>query len=375
MARAKKIDKPGRLSIADMRKAINKKAGYKVAHDLTTENPTEVKYWIPTGSRWLDSIVCRGRMAGIPGGKVAEISGLPASGKSYMAAQIAANAQKMGIDVIYFDAESALDPTFLENAGCDLDNLLYIQAANVEFVFETIETVLNSTENKVLFVWDSLALTPTISDIEGDFNPQSSMAVKARVLSKAFQKVTIPLANHGSTILILNQLKTKIHSNPMMAKFDPYTTPGGKAVVYACSLRIWLTARKGKDTKLMDSNNFQIGSEVKVKLKKSRFGTENRECILKIIWGEDDVRICDEEGWLEALQFSKSDRYRGGAWKTLVLNDGTEKKFQEGGWLECLKDDLFRESVFQIMDEEIIRKFDKREGDANSFTNLEPEEE
>lgn len=374
MAR-KKQDKPGRLSIGDLRNAINKKAGYSVAHDLTMENPTAVKYWIPTGSRWLDSIICRGMLAGIPGGKVSEISGLPASGKSYMAAQIAANAQKMGIDVIYFDAESAIDPTFLANAGCDLDSLLYVQASSVEFVFETIETVMNSTENKILFIWDSLALTPAISDIEGDFNPQSSMAVKARIMSKAFSKITIPLANHGSTFLILNQLKTKIHSNPMMAKFDPYTTPGGKAVVYACSLRIWLTARKGKDTKLMDPNGFQIGSELKTKLKKSRFGTENRECILKIIWGEDDVRICDEEGWLEALQFSKSDRYRGGAWKTLTLNDGTEKKFQEANWLMCLEDDLFRESVLQIMDEELIQKFEKREGEASSYTDLEPDKE
>ena len=130
--------KTGRLSIEEMRKMINKKAGVDVAHNLNEDNPTEVEEWIPTGSRWLDSIVCRGRLAGIPVGKVIEIAGLEATGKSYMAAQVAANAQKMGIDVFYFDSESAIDPTFLVRSGCDLDNMMYVQASSVEFVLETL---------------------------------------------------------------------------------------------------------------------------------------------------------------------------------------------------------------------------------------------
>jgi recombination protein RecA len=198
MAKAKK-QKAGKLSIADMRKIINKKAGEVIAHDLAGSNPTEVKEWIPTGSRWLNSIVCRGKYAGIPIGKISEIAGLSASGKSYMAAQIAGNAQKMGIDVVYFDSESAVDPDFLAGAGCDLDNLLYIQAQSVEFVLETIEELLAGNENRMLFIWDSLAMTPAISDIEGDFNPLSSMAVKPRILSKGFAKLVVPIANSQST--------------------------------------------------------------------------------------------------------------------------------------------------------------------------------
>ena len=129
MARVKNT-KAGRLSLTDMRALINKRAGINVAHNLTEENPTEVKAWIPTGSRWLDSIICRGKLSGVPVGKIVEIAGLEATGKSYMAAQVAANAQKMGIDVIYFDSESAIDPAFLEKAGCDLNSLLYVQAAS-----------------------------------------------------------------------------------------------------------------------------------------------------------------------------------------------------------------------------------------------------
>ena len=236
----------GRLSIADMRSLINKKAGANVAHNLSEENPTEVVEWISTGSRWLDSIVCRGKLAGIPVGKITEIAGLEATGKSYMAALVAANAQKVGIDVVYFDSESAIDPDFLERAGCDLSTLLYVQAQSVEFVLETIEDLLGSNENRMLFVWDSLALTPAVSDIEGDFNPLSSMAVKARILAKGMSKLTVPIANTQSTFLVLNQLKTNITRSPSEAMTTPYMTPGGKAMIYAYSLRIWLTGHKAK---------------------------------------------------------------------------------------------------------------------------------
>ena len=208
MSRKKKVQSSGKLSFDEIRKIVNKKAGHEVAHSLTGENPTAVKDWIPTGSRWLDSIICKGRLAGIPVGKVVEIAGLEATGKSYMATQIAANAQKMGIDVVYFDSESAIDPGFLAAAGCDLERLMYIQAESVEFVLETIEDLLE-VDTKWLFIWDSLALTPSISDVEGDFNPLSSMAVKARILSKGMSKLTVPIANKKATLLVLNQLKTK----------------------------------------------------------------------------------------------------------------------------------------------------------------------
>mgnify|MGYP002050793419 CR=1 FL=1 len=85
-----KQPKAGKLSLADMRSMINKQTGMNVAHDLKADNPTAVRDWIPTGSRWLDSIICKGKMGGIPVGKITEIAGLSASGKSFMATQIAA---------------------------------------------------------------------------------------------------------------------------------------------------------------------------------------------------------------------------------------------------------------------------------------------
>ena len=357
--------KAGRLSIDDMRNLINKKAGVQVAHNLNKENPTEVTDWIPTGSRWLDSIICRGRLAGIPVGKVTEIAGLEATGKSYMAAQVAANAQKMGIDVVYFDSESAIDPTFLERAGCDVNTILYVQAQSVEFVLETIEELLGSNENRMLFIWDSLALTPAISDVEGDFNPLSSMAVKARILAKGMSKLTVPIANSQSTFLVLNQLKSNITRSPSEALTTPYVTPGGKAMIYAYSLRVWLTGRKAKASFITDEKGFRIGSEVKVKLEKSRFGTQGRQCNFKILWG-DEIGVQDEESWLEAIK-SSDNVIQSGAWYQLVHEDGTTEKFQAAKWKEKLQNEKFKTRVLQIMDEEIVMKFDTRQGNAEDF--------
>jgi RecA/RadA recombinase len=284
-----------------------------------------------------------------------------------MAAQVAANAQKMGIDVIYFDSESAIDPSFLERAGCDLSKLLYVQAASVEFVLETIEELLGSNDNRMLFVWDSLALTPAVSDIEGDFNPLSSMAVKARILAKGMSKLTVPIANSQCTFLVLNQLKTNITRSPSEAMTTPYMTPGGKAMIYAYSLRVWLTGRKAKASFVTDNKGFRIGSEVKVKLEKSRFGTQGRQCNFRILWG-DEIGVQDEESWFDAI--GGSDRLkRSGAWYELLDKQGKPlgPKFQATKWVERLSDEGFRKNVLDIMDEEVIMKFHKREGTADDF--------
>ena len=362
--------KKGSLDIAAVRSIINKKAGREVAHSLQDNNPTEVNEWIPTGSRWLDSIICKGKLAGIPVGKISEIAGLEATGKSFMAAQVAGNAQKMGIDVVYFDSESALDPSFLERAGCDLERLMYVQAESVEFVLETIEELLG-TGNKWLFIWDSLALTPSISDVEGDFNPQSSMAVKPRILSKGMAKLTIPIADANATLLVLNQLKTNMAARtPAEAMTTPYFTPGGKAMSYAYSLRVWLTARKAKASFIVDDNGYRVGSEVKVKLEKSRFGTAGRTCNFKILWGDEDIGVQDEESWFDAIQVSERLK-QSGAWFTLVKNDGSEEKFQRKMWTEKLQKEDFRTSVLTIMDEDVIMKFKNREGKADDFYDTE----
>ena len=360
------MTKAGKINIADMKKFINKKVGLDVAHDLREDNPTEVKEWIPTGSRWLDSIICRGKMAGIPVGKITELAGLSSSGKSFMACQIAAEAQKKGHSVVYFDAESAIDPDFLENSGIDVgDSFMYVQAVSVEKTLETIEGLMGEwPDTQFFFIWDSIAATTSEKEMESDFNPQSTMAVKPRIFSKAFPKLTIPLANQQCTLLLINQLKTNIARSPAEAMVTPFIAPGGKAIEYFSSLRIWLTKRKAKASYVVDDSGLRIGSEVKVKVEKSRFGSEGRTCGFKILWG-DGVGIQDEESWLEAIRLSGSDRFKPGSWNRLISKSGKEFKFQRTQWLDKLKDKEFRQIVLDIMDEEIIGKFDSEGKNVN----------
>jgi recombination protein RecA len=369
MAR-KKTTQTGKISMQHLMGIVNKKAGIQVAHDLTGENPTQVTEWIPTGSRWLDSIISKGRVSGIPVGKTSEIAGLESTGKSYMAVQIAANAQKQGKLVVYFDSESAIDPAFLRRAGCDLSRLMYIQAVSVEFVLETIEELLGATDEQLVFIWDSLAFTPCVSDVEGDFNPQSSMAMKARILAKGMSKLTLPIANKKATFIVLNQLKTNIPQGPnarIIAMTTPYVTPGGKAMHYSYSLRIWLTGRKAKSSFIEDEKGFRIGSEVKCRLEKSRFGTQGRSCAFRILWGSNNIGIQDEESWFDAIRGS-AYLTSAGSWYTMELPDGYVKKFQPSRWNEIISEDSeFRDRVMRLMDEEVVQKFDNREGDAESF--------
>lgn len=371
MATKKEAPKPGKLSIEALKNLMNQKAGMAVAHDLNKDNPTMVKQWIPTGSTWLDSIICRGKKAGIPVGKIVELAGLEATGKSYMAAQIAGNAQKMGLIPVYFDSESAIDPQFLEKLGCDLSNLLYIKAVSVEQTFELMEELLKNATNQYLFIWDSLANTPTISDNEGDFNPQSTMAVKARILSKGFAKLTIPIAESQSTLLILNQLKTQI-TRPDGAAPDSkywtteqkYFTPGGKSPAYAYSLRIWLVQPKAKEDYVNDEKGFRIGSTVSARLIKSRFGSQGRSCEFKILWG-DVTGIMDDESLWDAIQ--SSPHVSSGAWCSIKMSDGTEKKFRGDEFVPLMRSPEFRKRVLELVDEEVITKFDRREGSPDQF--------
>ena len=122
---------------------------------------------------------------------------------------------------------------------------------------------------------------------------------------------------------------------------------------------------------MLDERGFRVGSEVKATLKKSRFGTQGRQASFKILWG-DDIGIQDEESWFEAIKGSDQLK-QSGAWYTLQYKDGTEEKFQPSKWKNMLTNQKFRDRVLEIMDEEVILKFDKRQGEAADFYDIENE--
>jgi RecA/RadA recombinase len=158
----------------------------------------------------------------------------------------------------------------------------------------------------------------------------------------------------------------------MMMISQPWFTPGGKAIIYAYSLRIWLTGMKGKKTFIEDARGYRIGSEVKAKLEKSKFGTQGRICNFKILWGGENVGIMNDESLLSAIK--SSDRLtNSGAWYTLK---GYDKKFQAATFPKLMQtDEKFAKVVDDIIDEEVIRKFENKTGKAEDFYDLEEEEQ
>lgn len=314
----------------------------------------------------------------MPVSKIIEIAGLEGTGKSYLAGQIACNAQKIGIMPVIFDSESALDQDFLQKMGCDLNDLLYVEAVSVEKVLEIIENLLE-TKRRYLFIWDSLANCPSTSDLEGSFDPNQSVAVKARILSKGFAKLNIPIYQKQCTLLILNQLKTQITppdgASPLQ-KFwtidQKYTTPGGKSTVYNYSLRIWLTSPKNKSAFVFDDKGFKIGSSVKATIIKSRFGSQGRSCEFKILWAGDRIGILDDESLISAIQSSDHFSFKE-VNSILKFADGKELEFKTEKFGELMRTNpLFKQRVMELVDEEVIIKFDKRSVNASVyFDNIE----
>ena len=140
---------------------------------------------------------------------------------------------------------------------------------------------------------------------------------------------------------------------------------------YVYSLRIWLTGRKAKSAFIEDESGFRIGSEVKVKLEKSRFGTQGRNCAFKILWGTEEVGIQDAESWLEAIKGSDNLK-QAGAWFSLVHKDGKEEKFQTLIGLKSLKT---RSSKPECLRSWMNRSFVSltREGSAEDFYDVDKE--
>jgi len=138
---------------------------------------------------------------------------------------------------------------------------------------------------------------------------------------------------------------------------------------YSYSLRIWLTGRKSKSAAVYDDKGFKIGSEVKVKLKKSRFGTEGRTCAFRILWGTAEVGVQDEESWFDAVKDAPQMTVAG-SWYTLTMGDYV-KKFQPSKWTKLVKEDQeFRQKIIELIDVQIIQKFVKREGSAANFYDI-----
>jgi recombination protein RecA len=211
---------------------------------------------IPTGAISLDIALGVG---GMPRGRVVEIFGQEASGKTTLSLSIAAQAQKNGGIAAFIDAEHALDPEYAKKVGVDVDNLYISQPDTGEQALEIAETLVRSGAVDVIIIDSVAALVPK-AEIEGEMGDQH-IGLQARLMSQALRKLTASISKSKTTAIFINQVREKV--GVMFG--SPETTPGGKALKFYSSIR--LDMRK---TQPILKGDTVIGGRAKVKVVKNK---------------------------------------------------------------------------------------------------------